>query len=290
MKKYNWNISILVIFILLTSSLIGVIAIFFLKQLMTYSSSFYDHYKTYYIAKGWLELSLTQAKNHWIWFGYTIPYWSTVFSWTFGCIGGPTGCWFDTTILWESDYLNKAFWMGTGCTKETAFSLTGWESIIVPLFKETWDGSIFSKQKTTQNISNIEKYYKQIRLQECEDCGLTTLETQIFNFWIIGFSGWIQEWIFFKTWSEIASFFKDYMTTFQNFDPIQLYYFIISNADSENKSFCIDMLPTFTFPNKLSLPTQTFYIKSLWTYWKNTIWLEAIYKQPLPDFLINSVF
>jgi len=287
MKKKNWNISIFVLFILITSSLIWVIAIFFLKQLTQYSSSFYDYYKTYYISKAWLELSLSQAKNHWIWFEYTIDSWNTIFPWIFSCVHD---CGFTTNIIWNSQYLNKAFWKWTWCDEESAFSITWWQSIVLPLFKFSWDGKIFTENNWTENIITNNNEYEQIKMQKCEDCNENLFQDQNFNFWIIGFSWWLQNWLFFQTGNDISQFFQKYLITIWNFLNNQIYYFIISNPDNYNKSFCIYTQNSYSYRRILYLPTQSFYIKSMGKYWDKMIWLEAVYKQPLPDFLINWAF
>jgi hypothetical protein len=61
---------------------------------------------------------------------------------------------------------------------------------------------------------------------------------------------------------------------------IYKFFFMISNSSADPVNFCM------TSPWVLS--TQQYYIKSQWTYDQQTLWLEAMYKQPIPDFLLNG--
>ena len=54
------NISILVIFVLLASSLLGVLAINFVQSMMKQSATVYNYYQSYYLAKAGVELGLAE--------------------------------------------------------------------------------------------------------------------------------------------------------------------------------------------------------------------------------------
>lgn len=51
MKKKSGNISILVIFVLLASSLLGILSMNYVQQMMKQSSAVQSYYKSYYLAK-----------------------------------------------------------------------------------------------------------------------------------------------------------------------------------------------------------------------------------------------
>ena len=72
MKKKSGNISILVIFILLASSLLGILSMNFVQQMMKQSAVIHSYYKAYYLSKAGIELGLTQIKHRGIGFNYTI--------------------------------------------------------------------------------------------------------------------------------------------------------------------------------------------------------------------------
>jgi hypothetical protein len=58
-------------------------------------------------------------------------------------------------------------------------------------------------------------------------------------------------------------------------------YLILANTDSKPISFCISA--------DIPLPTDNFHITSNGTYHGQTIGLELIYKQPIPNFLMEGV-
>jgi hypothetical protein len=51
MKRKSGNVSILVIFVLLASSLLGILSMNFVKQMMEQSAVVTAYYKSYYLAK-----------------------------------------------------------------------------------------------------------------------------------------------------------------------------------------------------------------------------------------------
>ncbi|MDR3168989.1 MAG: hypothetical protein LBU27_04455 [Candidatus Peribacteria bacterium] len=60
-SRYRGNISLLVIFILLGSSLIALLAMSQLRNLITYGATTSNYFKAYYLAKAGLELAITET-------------------------------------------------------------------------------------------------------------------------------------------------------------------------------------------------------------------------------------
>jgi ABC-type siderophore export system fused ATPase/permease subunit len=61
MKKQG-NISILVLFVLVASSLIGVLTMTFVNQMLYAANSISSYYTSYYLANAGLELLASEAK------------------------------------------------------------------------------------------------------------------------------------------------------------------------------------------------------------------------------------
>jgi hypothetical protein len=59
--RYKGNISLLVIFILLGSALIALLAMSQIKNLMRYGATTSNYFKAYYLAKAGLELAITET-------------------------------------------------------------------------------------------------------------------------------------------------------------------------------------------------------------------------------------
>lgn len=62
MKHKKGNISIFVIFILLASSLLGLLSLLFIQKLLRYQNIAIKYYQSYYSAKAGLEIALALHK------------------------------------------------------------------------------------------------------------------------------------------------------------------------------------------------------------------------------------
>ena len=59
-------------------------------------------------------------------------------------------------------------------------------------------------------------------------------------------------------------------------------YLMISSLDETPLHFCLSVPGV--------LPTQQYYLKSFGSYREQSIGLEATYRQPIPDFLMNTYY
>lgn len=281
MYNKKWNISILVIFILLASSLLGVLAMNFVQSMMKQSATVYNYYQSYYLAKAWVELSLAELGHRGLGFEQTFSD-PSFLSGNFLCAGR---CSFSFGLSWTSTNLSQQFRTNETC--QSPFVLSGGASLIIPLFKDKWVASLdewFTLPIGYQNLYGA--------------LASATVETQSLDpvtFGIVVLSGeeLAGNGIFFQTgilkeWPRL--FLDSFGAYFWNLSSITnlsnenilpyRFYFLISNHASDQISFCLSA--------QQPLPTQQYYIKSQWVYDHQTLWLEAISKQPIPDFLING--
>lgn len=278
----KWNVSIMVILILLACSLMGILTVVFLKSLITYTDDTYSYHKSYYIAKAWLELALTEIDNSAMWFSHDIYSGDVINSGNFECVW----CHFTSHILWRSKLISNDFWENTECTQSGALILQPWQSMTIPMFYD--NASSFEK------IFSNEDYIK-LLWDNREHLGLQKISGDgILNIWVI-FQTWsltgdisweylymtgmeINGNLFFNYFNKFLSMYGDNLRSNENYYP----YIIISN-NSENSTikFCIK-------DNDNNLwPTTKYFISSLWEYMWKTVWLQAIYAQPTPSFFIN---
>ena len=275
-RKLNWNISILVILVLLACSLMGILSMNFLNNLISYTDNSYSYYKSYYYAKAWLELALTEINNSDVWFSHVIWFWDVI-NQNFG--GGGA---FNVNIMWRFTFLSDNFWQSTVCDESTALSIPAKWSITLPMFYDDSSayGTIFSSVKTIQLLSNDRN---KLSVQYLWDW----YNYPKLDVWVI-FQSWdsiLWDYIY-MTWLVFNSnFFKNY---FQNFDSMYpdvwnykyLSYIVISNPTDSEVKFCINAWESLW-------PTTKYFISSRWEYRGKTVWLQAIYAQPLPSFFIN---
>jgi len=289
------NISILVIFVLLASSLLGILSMNFVQQMMKESAVVHTYYKAYYISKAWIELGLTQIKHRGIWFDYTVTTGDHIVLDNFLC---EPNCSLSTTLSGTASLLSKKFWQSSGCTFPYVF--TGGESIIVPLFRDMYAWTVagtFTSGIIYQNLADIFKN-DDIQIQNISSPDMVT-------FWLLILSGedLYENGIFFKTWlltSPSLSTFRIAFETYMNqIDPVFTNYYgssqliqngfkiylMISNITHIEQSFCLQTVST---PLTTALPTDVFFLQSQASYTNQKVALDASYAQPIPGFLFTT--
>ena len=284
-RKLKWNISIMVILVLLACSLIGLLTVIFLNSLISYTDDTYSYHKSYYIAKAWLELALTEIDNSSVWFSQNISSWNIINTNNFDCVW----CHFTSHIQWRSSIISNNFWQGGECDEDSALSLDPWESMTIPMFydRASTFGEIFSEQDF---IDLLWKYRMKLTLVPMWWIG------QDLNIWVI-FQEWSLMWgvsreYLYMTWLSMNNnIFYNYFIAFQNiYDAyVQTNYYpyiIISNPNESKVKFCIKSWEDDT-EKQASWPTTKYFISSIGEYMGKTVWLQAIYAQPIPSFFIN---
>ena len=284
-KILKWNVSIMIILILLACSLMGVLTVVFLKSLITYTDDTYSYHKSYYIAKAWLELALTEIDNSAMWFSQYIES-GNVINNNFECVW----CHFTSHIQWRSRIISNDFWENPICTDENALILQQWQSLIIPMFYDN-NTNFFrilsgGDYDITPLWEDLSKY--NLRLSCKNGC-----DNKMLNVWVI-FQQWGLEWdisweYLYMTGIQIgaSNFFYKYFDAFDHFqDYSQVWYkgyypyIVISNSEMSDAKFCIEH-------DNEQWPTTKYFISSLWEYMWKSVWLQAIYAQPVPSFFIN---
>ena len=287
----KWNVSIMVILILLACSLMGILTVVFLKSLITYTDDTYSYHKSYYIAKAWLELALVEIDNSAMWFSHEIESGDLIND-NFECVW----CHFTSNIQWRSKIISNNFWESDKCTDENALILQQWQSMMIPMFYDASSGfnEIFSGED-----------FIELLWSKRNDLGLSckrNCDNNKLNIWVI-FQVWSLSWDI--SWeylymtgisAEENNIFKNYFDNFGKIyssndvwrtqtNTIYYPYIIISNPNNDNISFCIT---DSNEGNGNEWPTTKYFISSLWEYMWKTVWLQAIYAQPIPSFFINA--
>lgn len=281
----KWNVSIMVILILLACSLMGILTVVFLKSLITYTDDTYSYHKSYYIAKAWLELALTEIDNSVMWFSQDLDSGSVINN-NFECVW----CHFISRIQWRSKIISNDFWENDECTDENALVLQPWQSLTIPMFYDnTTDfNQILSGVPTIKKF--LENDLKVLWITCFGNCPLEHL-----NVWVI-FQEFNLEWDI--SWEYLymtgilmseTNFFMKYVTAFNHFDGYPAVwssnnyypYIVLSNPNDTAVKFCIKS-------NDDQWPTTKYFISSLWEYMWKAVWLQAIYAQPTPSFFINA--
>ena len=129
-RKLKWNISVMVILILLACSLMGILTIIFLRSLIVYTDDSYGYYKSYYMAKAWLELALTEMDNTDVGFQNSVNSWDAIVVNNFTC----PWCSFTSEIKWRSGFIWNYFWKSNECSEDNKLIIPAWWSMVLPMF------------------------------------------------------------------------------------------------------------------------------------------------------------
>ncbi len=309
------NVSILVMFIMIATSLMGLLAMHFVNQMMEYSWVVHDYYKTYYLSKAGVEIGLTEANVRGLGFSTTIGSW--FFADNFLC-SEKGRCSVDAKVKGKSSIVREKFWNEQeACTEKNAFHLIPWDNLIVPLFYEV---SLHAQRKNIEtpdamkrgNDSNqYDSEYAQLTNMTTNPPQLQIRNNPIPSSINLGVVALKKIWdnkkkvgeynadiIYFKkltsteinTPDSIKKFLvwlkNEYSDVFTN----NFLYLLIGNANKDTLQFCITV-PENSFSenkeNKQQLPTQKFRITSKAKFDDTTLSLEAKYKQAIPSFFMN---
>jgi len=289
--KPKWNISILVIFVLLASSLLGVLAMNFVQSMMKQSATIFNSYQSYYLAKAGVELWLSELGHRGVGFEQTFTD-SGFMSQNFLCAGRNTPCMMQLVLSWTSTYLSQQFRADpTGedsvMVCQYPFVLAKWASLVIPAYKD------ITQQDLANNFSSVTKYqnlYPALRDLEVH-LSWSSASDVTFGLLILSGDNLADNGIFFQTW-DIRTDISTFLNAFESLQSLWFaslslpdlapyrFVFMISNSSDALVSFCLT--------SKVALPTQQYYLKSRWAYDQQQLWLEAIYQQPIPDFLLNG--
>lgn len=62
--QLKWSILIITLFLLIVTSLIGIIIMVYVRSMLEFTNRFHDYQHAFYMANAWLELELVKIRNH----------------------------------------------------------------------------------------------------------------------------------------------------------------------------------------------------------------------------------
>lgn len=272
-KKLKGNVSLLVIFVLLASSVISLLSINQIQRLLTYGNMTFNYFRAFYIAKAGTELGLTEVYNRWDGFNHEILSGSAIITWNF--LSGYE--WFEPhfemTITWSFTTLTNDI-RNSDCSWNK-IRLTSWAWIML---------SLFSDNTTNLNniLSNNDKFNN---LKDFTNLSLSIDSESELTFALFAYDNdkdgfeYMSD-IVVHTWSSLNSFFAiDDVKNFINKNALKK-YLTIKNSWTEDVEFCI------TMDNK-PIPYSDSLITVFWHYGDMEVWLQSIVKKWVPDWTLN---
>jgi hypothetical protein len=181
--------------------------------------------------------------------------------------------------------LSEKFWEGSGCA--SPFVLKTGQSLIFPLVKNV---SLPGDDFWFNTATKYENLYDQLQYAHIQIIGDSTPVVygmlmlsgeELASDGIFFQTGSLEDWLvpFLKSFEDhLQDIFSEFSSLHKRTFPYPL-YLMISSLD-QSVSFCLS--------SPEALPTQYYYLKSFGHYHEQSVWLEASYRQPIPDFLMNT--
>ena len=277
-KRLKGNVSLLVIFILLASSVIALLSINQIQHLLTYWNMTFNYFRAFYLAKAWTELWLTEVYYREAWFEHTIGSWDAIVSWNLIQTYSGFNPYFTMNISWNFLNLTKdiRYTRNEDCTDDNKITLGSGEWIMLSLFTDEteWFDEIFGKHSVIHpenpgDIRKLQMDYKWPWLM----------------FWLFGYDDNLNmgENIIVKNSSNILT-----LTEFLSNNIWKISwdrkYLTIKNSSNEDISFCINNMAGKLVPYSNSLITVR------GNYWDMEVWLQSIVEKEVPFWAMDVLW
>ena len=278
-KRVKGNVSLLVIFILLASSVIALLSINQIQHLLTYWNMTFNYFRAFYLAKAWTELWLTEVYYREAWFEDNIGSWDAIVSWNLVWAYSWFNPYFNMNISWKFLNLTKdiRYTANEDCTEDNKITLGSGEWIMLSLFSDDtkWFTKIFGENSDITPL-NIDGEIKKIEM----DYNKSWL-----TFWLFGYDKDLKsmnENIIVKKSSNtltLSKFLSDYISKI-SWDRK---YLTIKNSSDKDISFCINM------GGKL-IPYSNSLITVRGNYWNMEVWLQSIVEKEVPFWAMDVLW
>jgi len=281
-KKLKGNVSLLVIFILLASSVISLLSINQIQRLLTYGNMTSNYFRAFYIAKAGTELWLTEVYNRGDGFNQILSG-DFITTWNFL----PEYAWFEPhfnmTITWSFKLLTNDIRETDDCDgNEIELAPNAW--IMLSLFSDSvsWIPDILSDNdnfapllpntirqlefKKSENISNnlTFAFFNYKRDDELDDYYMDNIVVK-------------------KNQSDLKAFLTtdpDVSSLINGSDSGTKKYLTIKNSWNSNVKFCISM-------GNDDIPYSNSLITVFWHYGDMEVWIQSVVKKWVPDWTLN---
>lgn len=263
-KKLKGNVSLLVIFVLLASSVISLLSINQIQRLLTYGNMTFNYFRAFYIAKAWNELWLTEVYNSGNGFNHTILSGDAIVTGNLVWIYTGFKPYFNMNISWSFSTLTKDV-RNSECEEENKIRLETWAGIMLSLFSDNNENlnDILSGKVGNELLSNF------------SNLSLTSHEELTFAFFTYNENGEMVDIVVDK-WGDLGEFLRD-----KNVQNGERWYITIKNSWDFPVEFCVEM-----DGNQL-IPYSDFLITVFWHYGDMEVGLQSIVKKWVPDWTLN---
>ena len=284
-KRLKGNVSLLVIFILLASSVIALLSINQIQRLLTYWNMTFNYFRAFYLAKAGTELGLTEVYYREAWFEQSIGTWDAIVSWLALWYSG-FNPYFTMNISWNFQHLTNDIRYTNECSDDNKITLGTGEWIMLSLFKDvTYE---IEDILTWTNENNIIQWdndlVKTLKFKELDK----SQSFKYFTFWLFDYDNDWNMWsIFVETWTH--SDFTKFLLHINDgsIETSTRRYLTIKNPWTwdEVVSFCIT-----TNNGKTPIPYSDSLITVRGNYGDMEVWLQSVVKKEVPSWSLDVLW
>lgn len=279
----QWNISLIMLFVLVIGSIIGLISTWYIQDMISSSGQIREFYNSYYITKWWLELGVLAVQKYDYGFEDNITGGNAIIANNLRC-AQKKHCNLNITIQSriKDITIDNTYWAINTCSTFTQnpFTLSQGQSLILPLFADER-----SLKKSAESYLNILPQYE------------TTISSANLNSTIgIGIVLWSRNQTKYDEIDQkpklfitgtidytninnlltntLKPHFQDTITDSNDFN-----YLTITNMDENPFNFCLNIKNSFVWDSSI--------VHSIGTFWNTNLWFQADVKKPLLEYIIR---
>lgn len=282
-KRLKGNISLLIIFILLASSVIALLSINQIQRLLTYWNMTFNYFRSFYIAKAWTELGLSEIYNREAWFEQTINSWDAIITKNLVWIYSEFNPYFTMNISWNFQNLTNDVRYTANCSGGNKITLWAWEWIVLSLFNDE-----LSNSNNIKKILSDYAWVNSLDLSKIQNLEIKNIEwswdpVNYFTFWLFDYDDiWNMNNIFVEKWD------ANKLKTFLNHASSLAWehkYLTIKNPGTWNEiaKFCINM-------NNQPIPYSDSLVTVKANYADMEVWLQSVVKKSTPSWALNVLW
>ena len=275
-KRLKGNVSLLVIFILLASSVIALLSINQIQRLLTYGNMTFNYFRSFYLAKAGTELGLTEVYYREAGFEQTINSWDAIVTENLVWVYSGFNPYFTMNISWNFQHLTNDVRYTNNCNDDNKITLGTWEWIMLSLFRDitTWFDKIIDEGSEIEPLKDT--VIKKLKMTRAWDW---------LTFWLFSYNDiWDMENIIVKEWNSSNNLnLNNFLNN--NIDSIQWNrrYLTIKNSWNETVSFCINA-------DEESIPYSDSLITVRANYGDMEVWLQSVVKKEVPSWSLNVLW
>ena len=288
-KRLKGNVSLLVILILLASSVISLLSINQIQHLISYWNMTFNYFRSFYIAKAWTELGLTELYHSEAWFDHSVNSWDSIIIENLVWIYTWFDPYFNMTISWNFKHLTNDTRYTNECTGDNKITLGTWEWIMLSLFQDVQgdSNSIKNILDNEHTIYPIDDHYDVNFEYPSWTWWNSYFTFSLFDYFNdgVGEDGEIIEWIgdiVARTWDNLNNF-SNQMDKLDSDNDRK--YLTIKNSWTGNEivSFCI-------YNEDNLIPYSDYLVTVKANYWDMEVWLQSVVKNWVPSWALNVLW